>query len=98
MPGIAVAGATTVPGMPRPSTGMSTASSRVAIGFNHRVLGDGPDLVVHAAEIHDGMRWRRHALAVDLDGGRPHRTQRGVGPEGLQRGDLGAARAAHTPG
>ena len=47
--------------MPRPSTGISTAPSRVAMGTCHRVLGHRPVLLVHVAEIHRRSRpcrWR----------------------------------------
>src|SRR4051812_36623495 len=87
-PGIPVSGATKVPGMRWPSTGISTASSCVAMLLHHCVFGDGPDLFVDALEVHARLRRRGVARPVELDTASSDDIHGRVSLEDLQRGDL----------
>src|SRR4051794_22914728 len=98
-PGIAVAGATSVPGMLRPSsTGISIGLSRLdMVRLSQCVLRHWSISLVLPPEVHRRMR-RRLGLAVNLHRAGAYRVQPGVGAKRLQCRDLGAARATDAPG
>src|SRR5438876_8215306 len=80
-----------------PSTGMSRISARADIGLHDRVLGDGPDAVIDAAEVDDcAGRWGS-ARAVSLDAAGVYDTERRVRAEGFEGGDLGSAGTPDPP-
>src|SRR4051794_23332315 len=98
-PGIAVAGATSVPGTLRPSsTGISTGLSRLdMVRLTQCILRHRSIPLVHTLEVHRRMR-RRLRLTVDLHRAGAHGAQPRIAAKSLQCRDLGAARATNTPG
>src|SRR5262245_46106216 len=80
-----------------PSTGMSMASALGSIRPHDGVLGDWTDVVIIAAEMHDGARRHSRVPAVGLDAPGADGSQSGVHGKRRQRRDLGPAGPAAPP-
>src|SRR5262245_27702337 len=80
-----------------PSTGMSMASALGSIRPHDGVLGDGPELVIIAAEMHDGARRHSRVPAVGLAAPGAAGSQSGVRGKRRRRRAPGPAGAAAPP-
>src|SRR5215207_426271 len=95
---MALVGATMVPAMAWSSTRISMASSRVGMALHHGIFCQRTDALVGSAKVHRRARRGRGCIGtVDLDRGGPDAGEGGVGAEGFEGADLGAARAADAP-
>src|SRR6185503_20749041 len=92
-----VSGTISVPAMRSPATPISSASSRVAMRLDDRVLRQRTRAIVETLVIDDCVRRDGNVAAVGLGRCRAHGAQRGVGAERDEGFHFGAARAADTP-